>query len=309
MRTFIAGDKLKYHPSNVAEYMEKGFSTPICVQFQITNKCPFFCIYCDKIINSDESEINDKFINRLNELKVKSIVLTGGEPVLYSRFNEDVPRLSQYFKLGLVTTLIEYKEELQENFQWIKVSIDSVDELKYKKIRRNNKLKQVLDNLQILWNRKNPFTKIGTQIVLTDDNKSKDDLENFIKTVYEKCDYIQIRPIEAITPHEYTVQDIEILLELRQKYEKIILSEKFYYRCKPIHCKARWTQLTIDVNHNVLLCCNRIHEKIGNLYDENLLMKNKDYKIDFSKCYTPCIMSSNNYYLDSIENGIHKDFI
>jgi MoaA/NifB/PqqE/SkfB family radical SAM enzyme len=306
---FIASDKLKYHPRNVAEFLDTGFSSPISVQFQITNRCRFRCVYCDKVLNDEESTVTDKFISRLTELGVKSIVLTGGEPVIYRKFAEDVPRLAEAFKLGLVTTLCEYQPLLETHFEWVKVSMDSISDETYRKIKRGPGIAKVLENLEKIYRNKRSDMPLGTQIVLTHENKDSGEIEAFIERVYDHCDYIQIRPIESIELYEYGYDDYRMLEEIGARYHKVTISDKFHLNQTPTNCHARWSQMLIDVNHDVQLCCNRVEERIGNIYDEDIIEKNRQYRIDFRKCYRSCVLSCSNHYLEGVINGKHKDFV
>jgi molybdenum cofactor biosynthesis enzyme MoaA len=309
MTRFIASDKLKFHPKNVSEFLESGFSTPISAQFQITNRCRYRCLYCYKILNEKESEVTDRFIERLKSLGVKSIVLTGGEPVIYKKFSEDIPRLAEHFQLGIVTTLCKYQPLLETDFEWVKVSMDTVDEVKFKEIKRGEGLKDILINLEKLYSRKRATTPLGTQIVLTDMNNTKSDLIKFIERVSDICDYIQIRPIESVDPYIYKQSDYDFINHLKDTYSKITISEKFKLNQKPKACLARWSKLLINVDHDIMLCCNQSQERIGSIYEHDILEKSKKIHIDFKKCHHSCIMSANNYYLEGIINGRHKDFV
>lgn len=309
MTRFIASDKLKYHPKNVADFLENGFADPISAQFQITNRCRYRCIYCDKVLNEKESDVTDKFIDRLKELGLKSIVLTGGEPVTYTKFEHDIPRLSEHFKLGLVTTLCKYQPLLETNFEWVKVSMDTVDELKFKEIKRGSGLKDILNNLEKLYARKRDGMPLGTQIVLTNMNNAKSDLVKFIERVSDICDYIQIRPIESVDPYIYELSDYEFIKQLKDTYKNVTVSDKFTLNQKPKSCPARWCQLLINVDHDLMLCCNRVEERIGNIYEKDIIEKSKYYEINFEKCYHSCVMAGNNHYLEGVISGRHKEFV
>lgn len=309
MSKYIASDKLKFHPRNVAEFLETGFASPISVQFQITNRCRFRCIYCDKVLNDLESVVTDEFIARLLSLGVKSMVLTGGEPVIYRKFREDVPRLAEAFKLGLVTTLCEYQPLVETHFEWVKVSMDTVDDKTFRKIKRGPGIARTLNNLEKLYRNKRPDMPLGTQIVLTHENKQGGDIQEFIERVQDHCDYIQIRPIESVELYEYSESDYELLERIKDQYPKVTISDKFWLNQTPTNCHARWSQMLIDVDHNVMLCCNRVEELIGSIYDEDIIEKNRQYQVDFSKCYRSCVLSCSNNYLDGVLNGKHKDFV
>jgi len=306
---YIASDKLKFHPRNVAEFIETGFSSPISAQFQITNRCRFRCVYCDKILNEKESSVTDRMIERMKELGIKSLVLTGGEPVTYSRFAQDIPRLSKEFKLGLVTTLCEYQPLLETEFQWVKVSMDTVSELLFRQIKRGSGLKDILKNLETLYTRKQNGMPLGTQIVLTKMNNAKADLVKFIERVADICDYIQIRPIESVEPYVYDQADYDFIKQLKETYNKVTISDKFFLNQKPKSCPSRWCQFLITGDHDVMLCCNRDKEKIGSLYDPDLLEKSKNFVVDCDQCYHSCVMAGNNHYLAGILTGKHKEFV
>jgi molybdenum cofactor biosynthesis enzyme MoaA len=309
MNKFIAPDKLKYHPRNVAQFLDEGFAMPISAQFRITDRCRFRCVYCDKPISNSDSHVDQRFIDRLLSLGIKSIVLTGGEPVLYSAFDKDIPFLASYFPLGIVTTLCDYRPELEEHFEWVKVSMDTIDDEKFRKIKGNGGLSSILANLERLNKKRKTRCKLGTQIVLTDDNKSYNEMRDFVIRVQEHCDYIQIRPIESEEKHIYTPSDFANLRKLQANFSKVIVSSKFHMNEKPTACPARWSQLLISSNHDVLLCCNRQNETICSIYDENLYDKMRDFKFSFEKCQCSCVMSGNNAYLESLLRGEHREFV
>jgi MoaA/NifB/PqqE/SkfB family radical SAM enzyme len=309
MKTYISSDKLKYHPKNVAEFLETGFSSPISAQFQITNRCPFRCVYCDKVHDEKETVIDDRLIDRLKELGVKTLVLTGGEPTIYRNFDHDVRLLAKHFKLGLVTTMFKYHPILETHFEWIKVSMDTVDEEKFKEIKCGLGFKRIMGNIEKLYHRKQSTCPLGTQIVLTNENKTKNEIVTFIETMSPICDYIQIRPVEDLELYPYSEDDFTMLIELKEKYKNLSISDKFYLREKPKSCPARWSQLLINVDHEVMLCCNRVTDRVASIYDIDFLEKSKNHKIDFQKCYHSCVMAGNNHYLNSLQNGVHKDFV
>jgi len=306
---YISSDKLKHHPDRLAEYLATGFSRPINAQLQITNRCPYRCVYCDKKLNNDESDINKKLIDRMISLGIKSIVLTGGEPTIHKEFSKVVSDLKQHFDLGLVTTLYKYHQELEDSFKWVKISLDTIDNEKYQSMKNGPKIGPILENIERLYKNKNKSVTVGIQIVLTNENKSSDDIERLIDRVIDHCDYIQIRPVESVELYPYTQECHFMLQILKDKYGKIIISDKFNLFHRPNNCNARWSQITVDIDHNVLLCCNRVNDTIGSIYDCDILEKYKNFKIDFSKCYVPCVQSGNNYYMKNLGKIDHINFV
>ena len=62
---------------------------------------------------------------------------------------------------------------------------------------------------------------------------------------------------------------------------------------------------------NVLYCCQKPDEVVGNIFDEDILDKKEAYKTDMSKCEVPCRMTGNNLAHDEVVKGIkgHYEFL
>ena len=311
MNKYIS-NKLRHHPDRVAEYVADQPGRPITAQLQIIDKCFFRCFYCDKEIDRGTvMKVDDKLINRLKELGVLSVILTGGEPLMYPGFDDLLLKLDKHFKIGIVTTLYIYKEILETVPAWIKISLDSIDPAKYGKIKgvAPKVLDSVLKNMDRLYKNKNPDIVLGTQMVITEDNKTVEQIEKVYERVHRHCDYLQLRPLEMKEPYKYPDDVYKMLIYVRDKYPKITVSEKFYTAQLYNKCYARWTQLLVASNYDVMICCNRVHEKVANLFDENLLNEIHTQELDMKKCYSPCVMSVYNQYMHNVINGDHKEFV
>jgi len=301
-------DKLKYFPRRVADYLEGAFARPITAKIHITNRCQYKCFYCNKKNDRAEINVDDRLLNRLKGLGVRSVILTGGEPLLHTKFNSLVYAMSDKFEVGVVTTLCEYNVCLQTEPQWVKVSLDTVDNNVYKKMKGLDNLDAVLENVRRLYKNKKEYVTLGVQAILCKYNDNIHQILDIYHTVKNMCDYFQIKPIESLELYPYTKNDYDMLNDLR-KYEKIIVSDKFYFNKPQLSCPARWVHLVLDTDLDVVLCCSRTQEKIGNVFDTNILQKIHEYRFDFSKCYRRCVMSGYNDYLRKLHDGKHKNFI
>jgi MoaA/NifB/PqqE/SkfB family radical SAM enzyme len=311
MRHLIS-NKLQYHPERLAEWMATGGSRPISAQFRITDRCPFSCVYCDKPIQQADSHVDDRFIARLLELGIKSIVLTGGEPTVYENFDADVEKLAQNFKLGIVTTLIKYRRTLETHFEWVKVSLDSVNPDIYASIRGFDAVNTVLNNMRNL--RANMHSKcvLGSQIVLTHEHTLAD-MRQTARAMAGVADYLQVRPIEAQVsePYLYSEDELARVRALVSEHPALVVaSPKFGFvgAPPPATCPARWSQLVVNSAHEAVLCCNRQHEVLCSVYDDRIL-KLLASDVDMSACYSPCALSEHNAYVGALHTGMHKEFV
>jgi len=305
-------NKLKHYPDRLADYLKDVPPQPVTAQIQIIDKCCFGCFYCDKEIGKwDRIEADEKLISRLKELGVRSVILTGGEPLMHKNFDSMMLEFSKHFKVGLVTTLYRYSEVLETVPTWVKVSLDSVNPAEYGAIKGINPkmLATVLENMKRLYDNKDPEMVLGAQMVITDHNQTLETIEETLETVKDSCDYLQLRPIESLEDYEYSDDVHELLRHVEDKYEKIVISDKFYVKQKHSKCYAKWMQLLIGTDSNVKICCNRVHETVASLYDPNLLQIIHDMKLDMKKCYTPCVMSVYNQYISESISGPHQEFV
>jgi len=118
------------------------------VDFQLTNECNYDCIYCSSISGKKlENELKlieiQSFFNTCKELKVKSITLTGGEPLLRKDFLDIINFLNKNnFKISMFTNGSLISEEIADTLFKNKVAIclklDALNEKSYNCLTRTN---------------------------------------------------------------------------------------------------------------------------------------------------------------------------
>lgn len=126
------------------------------VYLEINNFCNSNCIYCyNDCRNNDYIKI-DKFkmlVERVKQIGIKTIILTGGEPTIHPKFLEIIDILEKNnMKFGMSTNAINVNDTIIKKFKdnkaFIQVSIDTTDANDYKKIRGVDRLKLVLQNIE-----------------------------------------------------------------------------------------------------------------------------------------------------------------
>ena len=155
------------------------------IYLKLTNACNLRCSHC--ITNSGEKVKEEldlysilEFIDKLKEIKVNKLIITGGEPLLKKDFNYITEYLRKKFKYSTIILSTNSLLIDENNINFIKmydkveISIDGVDEESCSKIRGEGVFKKVLEKIDLL--QKNGYESIGLSMVFGEKNKAmKDD--------------------------------------------------------------------------------------------------------------------------------------
>lgn len=156
------------------------------VYISLTHKCNLRCIHCSVNAGIEESDILDtdeikNVIHKLENSKVKTIIFTGGEPLVRNDIFDILKYARRSFsgKIVLMTngTLInkDNVKELTTNLNAIDISIDGVDESTCSIIRGSGVFDKVMQAVELLHN--NSFFNIALSMVSSIENNKN--LETF----------------------------------------------------------------------------------------------------------------------------------
>ena len=318
--SYISSNKLLFH----AKFDEK----PITADIFITNFCNNHCPYCtygrwDLEANEKKKyttyEEFVKYATRLRELGAKSIILTGGgEPTINPDFDKITKWLEEnHFDYGINTNfnVIRYFKP-----NYLKVSLDAYDNESYKAYRGVEAYDKVRANIIAYdeWRKANsPNTTLGIQMVAS----NVETINKFYSANKDlPVDYIGIRPMES-TCGSYYKKDLaadskpEILLSAIKTLAGIDPRVQYNYKWdmlnyKAKECYAQWSQIAVNMFGEVMYCCHKPYEIVGNIMDEDILEKKKKFKTDLSKCDVPCRLSAPNKTLEGLQSpNSHVNFI
>lgn len=293
----------------VERCMFKENRKPITADVFLTDFCNEKCKYC-RYSNTSGNYINFntfvKYANRLLELGVRGIILTGGgEPTINKDFDKIVDWLqNNNIPYGINTN---FKKYIECNPNYLKISIDTGDRHEYKRLRGVDSLEDVLSNISRFCEYKGSHklnTSIGVQCVVT--------TEHNIVSFYEKVknlnvDYIYFRPLEIVEGEVVNRnQLIDWLNNNNIDDKRINISYKFdMMDYKPLKCFANFCNICVDTYGNVPYCCHLPHQIVGNIMDDDILVKKSLFLNDMSQCEHPCRLSDANKYMETI--NIEKD--
>jgi len=150
---------------------------------KLTNRCNLKCTMCGQVYSGigNENEIPLEMIEKcLNNVKtIEHVYLFGGEPLLYSKFDDLLKLLGEKKIPAMITTngmlLDRYAESIvKAGIRDLDISIDSHKNEVYRKIRKNGDLDKVLNNVKKLIEIKKIYglslPKIGINCVILPDN-------------------------------------------------------------------------------------------------------------------------------------------
>ncbi|HAJ32928.1 MAG TPA: GTP 3',8-cyclase MoaA [Candidatus Atribacteria bacterium] len=211
------------------------------LRVSITDRCNYRCIYCQsekkfefiphqEILRFEEIvEIVQEAVN----LGITNVRITGGEPLVRKGVVDFIKKLREIKKLediSLTTNgffLSEYAEKLKDaGLNRVNISLDSLQEEKYKKITRGGNLEKVLKGIDFALKENLLPIKINTVLIKGINDNEVDD---FVKLTLKRP--LNIRFIEFMPSGEEVINEFENkFISVQEIKEKLIKK----YLLKPI---------------------------------------------------------------------------
>lgn len=209
------------------------------LRVSITDRCNYRCIYCkpeeqfefiphEEILRYEEIvEIIEEAVN----LGVTKVRITGGEPLARKGIVDFIKKLREIKKLediSLTTNgffLSEYAEKLKDaGLNRVNISLDSLQEVKYKKITRGGDLKRALKGIDSALKADLLPIKINTVLIKGINDNEVDD---FVKLTIKRP--LNIRFIELMPSGEESKENY------KDKFISVLgikegLAEKYLFR-------------------------------------------------------------------------------
>jgi len=203
------------------------------LRVSITDRCNYRCIYCQsekefefiphqEILRFEEIvEIVQEAVN----LGVTKVRITGGEPLVREGIVDFIRHLRKINKLediSLTTNgffLPEYAEKLKDaGLNRVNISLDSLQEEKYKKITRGGSLEKALKGIDSALKAGLLPIKINTVLIR---GINDDEVEDFVRLTLERP--LNIRFIEFMPSGEEVINEFEDeFISVQEIKEKLI---------------------------------------------------------------------------------------
>ncbi|KAF0091141.1 MAG: molybdenum cofactor biosynthesis protein A [Fusobacteria bacterium] len=209
------------------------------IRISVTDRCNLRCVYCmpengvDLLKHQDMMSFEEIYnlILALVPAGIKKIRLTGGEPLVRNGIEKLIKMLRSIPEIEDITLTTNgiLLEEMAEGLKAaglsrINVSLDSLDEIRFKQITRWGSLEKVLKGIDKAIDIGLKPVKIN---VVAIKGFNDDEFINFVEYAYKKevqVRFIELMPIgesddEAILKH-YPIADIKELIETKFQLEE-----------------------------------------------------------------------------------------
>lgn len=242
---------------------------------ELTEACNLRCIHCyegechHKFKESLTFEKWLKIIDELDELKVKRIILIGGEPCCYPRITDIVKYCgTKSFETTLFTNATNMTDELIECIKNAKVKVkisiyggcsDSHDRI----TTINGSFKKMNEN--ILKMRESGIPMSASVILMKENQCDLDNIKEYLKSVNVSYrGYDLIRNVFGGTQSKHTPCNEDIIFP--KFFHKPSFKADFDFYCKSHFVNSCWFgKIAIQENGNVLPCVFHRDVSIGNV--------------------------------------------
>lgn len=204
-KLLIDGQKIMYHPVELAEWFERGtLYSPIYLEVSLTNACNHRCSFCAMDFRKGRDFIGKNVLLtslfQMKEQGLKSVMFGGeGEPLLHPDF---VGIVKQTRLIGLDVALTTNASLLTQNISrgtlpylsWIKASVDAGTPNTYAKIHgvKPGIFKVVIENMKFAKSLETDAS-LGLQMLwLPENEKEVETLAEIAKEI--GMDYLVVKP-------------------------------------------------------------------------------------------------------------------
>ncbi|MHA1755515.1 MAG: radical SAM protein [Promethearchaeota archaeon] len=295
----------------------KTKTPPLSIQLNITNKCKCKCVMCKKYLwNLGHMDFNKikRIINDLHELGTETVLLSGGDPILHPHIIDIIDIISKNnMAIGILTVGNFPVSEriwnfILKNVSFLRFSVDTINEEKYKQVRGTTTLRHVLTNLHTISNLIRKYRYSIDKVRL-----------NFTKVKgFNEDDEKEVEQFAKELGVGFKSHHVNTFPELSCKFEV----EK-----SVIECIVPYAFALIEVDGFVYPCCvlmneNNYYDKVrkdlalGNLNEYNWDFKrfwfdnkvNKKKILASKAVYDECKTCPPRYYSSNLEYVKYKNF-
>ncbi|SET18269.1 MULTISPECIES: GTP 3',8-cyclase MoaA [Marinobacter] len=268
------------------------------VRLSVTDRCDFRCVYCmaeDMTFLPRQQVLTLEEIARVartfTELGTEKIRLTGGEPLVRKDILELVREIGRYGLRDFAMTtngshLPTMAEDLRHaGLHRLNISLDSLDEDKFRRITRTGRLSQVLDGIDAAREAGFRGIKLNTVVLKGRNDEEVPALVDFARRKGVDITFIEEMPLGQITEHdrgEAFCSSDEVRDIIRRHHDLVPATEDSggparYYRMPGSKTRVGFIS---PHSHNFCATCNRVRVTVeGRL----LLCLGNEHSVDLRR--------------------------
>lgn len=158
------------------------------LRIAITHKCNLRCIYCHEegeVSPGEEMSFEEikRICNAFYSLGIKKVKITGGEPLLRKDIVEIIQSMPEFGEISMTTNgsfLSRKADDLAEaGLSRVNVSLDTLDDKKYRKITGSRGVEKVIDGIYAAYNAGLTPIKVNMVVMKGINENEVDELLNF----------------------------------------------------------------------------------------------------------------------------------
>ncbi len=292
--------KIFHHPHILQNLKEKKRCIPLYIRIKPTNKCNHNCYYChykNSYLNLDEYDGNDtipykkmmEIIEDISDIGVKAVTFSGGgEPLFYSYIEEAMERiLNKGIDLSIITNgslLKEKKAEILAHAKWVRLSIESINDEQYCKLRgiKRGSFELLCENIKKFSAIKDKTCELGINFVITKENYTQIREMTFLMKKLG-ANHVKFAPLICNNTEEYHKTIRETVIEELKKLEKELSEEEFriidlytndfnhdqVFKRVYNKCPIKEFSCVIAANAKVYYCHDKAYLSSGRIFDLN----------------------------------------
>ena len=194
------------------------------LRLSLTERCNLKCIYCREETDfcKAKQELNlrelTQLMNVMVRLGVTKVRLTGGEPLVRKDLEQIIHMVSGYTQiqdLSMTTNAQGLCDRIQQlhqaGLQRVNISMDSLDQERYRRMTRGGDLQQVLNGIDAAL-REDMQVKINVVLVRSENDNEIDDFIALAKEYPVDVRFIELMPFSALgTQNDQRVLGSDVL--------------------------------------------------------------------------------------------------
>lgn len=245
------------------------------ISYEMTNQCNLRCSHCcvdagestgELVLDTDGSK---NVLQKMAEWNPRSILLSGGEPMVRSDFFELVTHLRNIYDGNIIlstnATLISSQnvDFLSRMINQFEISLDGIDEQTCAQIRGKGVFSKVINSIKLL--KKHGVQKINLSMVISDKNENlKEDFEKLNRELGTTPLFRQFSAVGRGKINRKQFTDID---EDDVYIPSDYLSKEYHKTQQICHCGAGKREIHIKSNGDVYPCVSYTGSKykLGNL--------------------------------------------
>lgn len=333
--------KIFYHQEVLEHLMKKERCNPVYIRIKPTNKCNHNCNYChyrSAYLDLDEYDPMDEIphdkmmeiIDDMADMGVKAVTFSGGgEPLLYPYIEEAMEKIVNYgIDLSIITNgslLKGKKAEILSKAKWVRISIESVNDEEYCRIRgiKKNSFQELCENIKEFARMKEDTCELGVNVVVSDQNYGEIyQMAKLMKSL--GVNHVKFAPLITTNTREYhkefkdevTKEILRAQEELTDEHYRIInlytgdFEDSVVFERQYSECPIKEFICVIGANAKVYYCHDKAYLSDGCVCDireasfkeewqsENVTKKFKDFDAK-QCCKQHCVYDSRNKLINS----------